>query len=200
YMHTSIWDGFVRRFLERIKSLRIGNPLEETTQMGPLTSKDHQKRVLEYVDVAKAEGAAILYGGKTPGTPETARGYYVMPTLVQADDPKMRVCQEEIFGPFITITPFTDEKSAVAMANGVPFGLGAGFWTRDLRRAHRLASQLKAGMVWVNSYKLVDPASPFGGMKMSGIGREMGFETMREYTQVKSVWIGYDFQPWSWPE
>ena len=86
------------------------------------------------------------------------------------------------------------------MANGVLYGLGAGFWTRDLGRAHRVASKLKAGMVWVNSYKLVDPASPFGGMKMSGIGREMGFETMREYTQVKSVWIGYDFQPWSWPE
>lgn len=200
YVHTSIWDTFVRRFLGRIKSLRIGNPLEETTQMGPLTSKDHQKRVLEYVDVAKDEGAEILYGGRMPGTEETARGYYVMPTLVRADDPKMRVCQEEIFGPFITITPFTEEASAVAMANGVPYGLGAGFWTRDLGRAHRLASQLKAGMVWVNSYKLVDPASPFGGMKMSGIGREMGFETMREYTQVKSVWIGYDFQPWSWPE
>lgn len=200
YVHKSIWDTFVRRFLERIKSLRIGNPLEETTQMGPLTSKDHQKRVLQYVDVAKGEGAEILYGGKTPGTPETARGYYMMPTLVRADDPKMRVCQEEIFGPFITITPFQDEESAVAMANGVPFGLGAGFWTRDLRRAHTLAARLKAGMVWVNSYKLVDPASPFGGMKMSGIGREMGFETMREYTQVKSVWIGYDFQPWTWPE
>jgi betaine-aldehyde dehydrogenase len=200
YVHTSIWDTFVRRFLERIKSLRIGNPLEETTQMGPLTSKDHQKRVLEYVDVAKSEGAEILHGGKKPGTSETSRGYYVMPTLVRADDPKMRICQEEIFGPFITITPFTEEANAVAMANGVPYGLGAGFWTRDLGRAHRLASQLKAGMVWVNSYKLVDPASPFGGMKMSGIGREMGFETMREYTQVKSVWIGYDFQPWSWPE
>jgi len=200
FVHTSIWDVFLKRFLERIRSIRIGNPLEETTQMGPLTSKDHQKRVLEYVDVAKGEGAEILYGGRTPGTKETARGYYVQPTLVRADDPKMRICQEEVFGPFITVTPFTDEKTAVAMANGVPFGLGAGFWTRDLGRAHRLASKLKAGMVWVNSYKLVDPASPFGGMKMSGIGREMGFETMREYTQVKSVWIGYDFQPWKWPE
>jgi len=200
YVHKTLWDRFVRKFLDRVRSLRIGNPLEETTQIGPLTSKDHQKRVLEYVDVAKAEGAEVLYGGKTPGTPETSRGYYVVPTLVKADDPKMRVCQEEVFGPFITITPFADEESAVAMANGVPYGLGAGFWTRDLGRAHRIASQLKAGMVWVNSYKLVDPASPFGGMKMSGMGREMGFETMREYTQVKSVWIGYDFKPWSWPE
>jgi len=200
YVHKSIWDAFVRRFTERVRSIRIGNPLEETTQMGPLTSKDHQKRVLQYVDVAKAEGAEVLFGGRAPGTPETSRGYYVQPTLVRADDPKMRICQEEVFGPFITITPFTDEETAVEMANDVPFGLGAGFWTRDLRRAHRIAAKLKAGMVWVNSYKLVDPASPFGGYKMSGIGREMGFETMREYTQVKSVWIGYDFQPWSWPE
>jgi acyl-CoA reductase-like NAD-dependent aldehyde dehydrogenase len=152
------------------------------------------------VEIAKEEGGQILFGGRTPGTPETARGYYVQPTLVRADDPKMRICQEEVFGPFITITPFTDETAVVDMANGVPFGLGAGFWTRDLGRAHRVAAQLKAGMVWVNSYKLVDPASPFGGSKMSGMGREFGFETMREYTQVKSVWMGYDFQPWSWPE
>src|SRR5437879_8012868 len=200
YVHKSIWDAFLRRFTERVRSIRIGNPLEETTQMGPLTSKDHQKRVLNYGEVARGEGDEILFGGRTPGTPETARGYDVQPPLVRADDPKMRVCQEEIFGPFITITPFTDEEHAVEMANGVPYGLGAGFWTRDLRRAHRLAGKLKAGMVWVNSYKLVDPASPFGGSKMSGMGREFGFETMREYTQVKSVWIGYDFTPCSWPE
>jgi len=112
----------------------------------------------------------------------------------------MRICQEEVFGPFITVTPFAKEDEAVAIANGVPYGLGAGLWTQNLRRAHGLAAQLRAGMVWINSYKLVDPASPFGGMKMSGMGREMGFETMREYTQVKSVWVGYDFEPWRWPE
>ena len=200
FIHEKIWDTFLKKFLNRTRSIRIGNPLEETTQMGPLTSKDHKERVLQYVDVAKNEGATILYGGKVPGTPETARGYYVQPTLVQADDPNMRICQEEVFGPFITVTRFSDEDEVVSMANGVEYGLGAGLWTQDLRRAHRLASRIKAGMVWVNSYKLVDPASPFGGMKMSGIGREMGFETMREYTQVKSVWIGYDFKPWSWPE
>jgi acyl-CoA reductase-like NAD-dependent aldehyde dehydrogenase len=199
-VQESIWDRFIPRLLERIRSLRIGDPLDETTQMGPLTSKDHKERVLSYVDIAKRDGAEILHGGKVPGTPETSRGYYVLPTLVRADDPRMRICQEEIFGPFITVTPFSDEAQAVEIANGVSFGLGAGFWTQDLGRAHRLAAQLKAGMVWVNSYKLVDPASPFGGSKMSGLGREFGFETIREYTQVKSVWIGYDFQPWKWPE
>src|SRR6058998_786081 len=199
-LHESVWDEFLDAFLPRIRSLRIGDPLDEKTQMGPLTSKDHQKRVLEYVDIAKGEGAEILYGGRRPDTPETSRGYYVLPTLVRAEDPAMRICQEEVFGPFITVTPFAKEDEAVAIANGVPYGLGAGLWTQNLRRAHGLAAQLRAGMVWINSYKLVDPASPFGGMKMSGMGREMGFETMREYTQVKSVWVGYDFEPWRWPE
>jgi len=199
-LHESVWDEFLDAFVPRIRSLRIGDPLDEKTQMGPLTSKDHQKRVLEYVDVAKGEGAEILYGGRRPDTPETSRGYYVLPTLVRAEDPAMRICQEEVFGPFITVTPFAKEDEAVAIANGVPYGLGAGLWTQNLRRAHGLAAQLRAGMVWINSYKLVDPASPFGGMKMSGMGREMGFETMREFTQVKSVWVGYDFEPWHWPE
>ncbi|MCI4347116.1 MAG: aldehyde dehydrogenase family protein [Thermoplasmata archaeon] len=199
-LHETIWDRFMAAFLPRVRALRVGNPLDEATQMGPLTSRDHQLRVLAYVDVATAEGGEILCGGKRPDDPETARGYYVLPTLVRAENPKMRVCQEEVFGPFITVTPFKSEEEALAIANGVPYGLGAGLWTRNLRRAHGLAARLRAGMVWINSYKLVDPASPFGGTKMSGVGREMGFETMRECTQVKSVWVGYDFKPWRWPE
>lgn len=199
-LHEEVWEPFLKRFLKRTQSLRIGDPLAESTQLGPLTSKDHKERVLKYVDVAREEGGEVLYGGTVPATPETARGYYVLPTLVRANDPNMRVCQEEVFGPFITVTPFTKEDEALAMANGAPYGLGSGLWTRDLGRAHRVAAGLKAGMVWINAYKLVDPASPFGGYKRSGIGREMGFETMREYTQVKSVWVGYDFTPWSWPE
>src|SRR5439155_801444 len=117
-VHESIWDAFVKRFTERVRSIRIGDPLEETTQLGPLTSKDHQKKVLGYVDVAKGEGAQILFGGRVPGTPETARGYYMQPTLVRADNPKMRVCQEEVFGPFITITPVTDDSRAEECGNG----------------------------------------------------------------------------------
>ncbi len=199
-LHETMWDKFLDAFLPRVRSLRVGNPLAESTQMGPLTSRDHQERVLAYVDIAKREGGEILTGGKRPDDPETARGYYVLPTLVRADNPRMRVCQEEVFGPFITLTPFATEEEAVAIANDVQYGLGAGLWTRDLRRAHSVAAKLRAGMVWINSYKLVDPASPFGGSKMSGVGREMGFETMRECTQVKSVWVGYDFEPWRWPE
>src|SRR5213080_3412879 len=119
-LHESVWDNFLDAFLPRVRSLRIGDPLDEKSQMGPLTSKDHQKRVLEYVDIAKGEGAEILYGGRRPDTPETSRGYYVLPTLVRAEDPAMWICQEEVFGPFITVMPFAKEDEAVAIANEVP--------------------------------------------------------------------------------
>src|SRR2546427_9726517 len=114
HLHESVWDKFLDEFLPRVRSLRIGDPLDEKSQMGPLTSKDHQKRVLEYVDIAKGEGAEILYGGKRPDTPETSRGYYVLPTLVRAEDPGMRICQAEVFGPVITVTPFAQGEEAVA--------------------------------------------------------------------------------------
>src|SRR5207245_10068774 len=119
-LHESVWEEFLDAFLPRIRSLRIGDPLDEKTQMGPLTSKDHQKRVLEYVDLAKGEGAEILYGGRRPDTPETSRGYYVLPTLVRAEDPARRICQEEGFGAFIAVTPLAREDEAVAIADGGP--------------------------------------------------------------------------------
>src|SRR5438445_5625569 len=125
-LHESVWDEFLDAFLPRIRSLRIGDPLDEKTQMGPLTSKDHQKRVLEYVDIAKGEGAEILYGGRRPDTPETSRGYYVLPTLVREEEPAMRICQEEVFGPFINVTRLPKEDGAVAVTYCVPYGLGRG--------------------------------------------------------------------------
>ena len=198
-VQRSVWEPFLKAFLPRVKALRVGNPSAESTEVGPLTSREHQEKVLGYVDVAKGEGGEILTGGTRPEDPALARGYYVLPTLVRADNPRMRVCQEEVFGPFITVTPFETDDEALAIANGVRYGLGSGLWTQSLQRAHTFAAKLRAGMVWINSYKLVDPASPFGGTKMSGVGREMGFETMRECTQVKSVWVGYDFEPWTWP-
>src|SRR2546427_13140368 len=159
-LHESIWDKFLDAFLPRIRSLRIGDPLDEKTQMGPLTSKDHQRRVLEYVDVAKGEGAEILYGGRRPGTPATAPGCYVLATPRRAGDPAMRVCQEGVFGPFITVTPFAQEDEALAIAHGVPYGLGAGLWTQNLRPAHRVAGQLRARVVGVKSDNTLRPASP----------------------------------------
>jgi acyl-CoA reductase-like NAD-dependent aldehyde dehydrogenase len=192
-LHEKIADEFLDRFVALAKSIRLGNPLDEATEMGPLTSKQQQERVLYYAGVARKEGGEILLGGKAPEREELTRGCFVEPTIVRA---KMSdtVNQEEVFGPFVTVATFSDDDEALAMANGVRYGLGAGLWTQNLSRAHRMAREIEAGMVWVNSYKVVHPGSPFGGVGESGYGREMGFEAMREYTNAKSVWINVDAQ------
>jgi aldehyde dehydrogenase (NAD+)/betaine-aldehyde dehydrogenase len=196
-LHEAIADEFLERFVTLARSIRVGNPLERETEMGPLTSPTHRDRVLSYVKVALDEGGEIITGGRAPDDPALAKGCYVEPTVVRAD-PAARVCREEVFGPFVTVSTFADEDDAVAVANGTDYGLGAGLWTRDLARAHRVADRLRAGMVWINSYKRVSPGSPFGGTGLSGYGREMGFEAMREYTEAKSVWVNVDAQlpPW----
>jgi betaine-aldehyde dehydrogenase len=161
--------------------------------MGPLTSTQHRDRVLGYVQIAKDQGGEVLLGGKVPDRPELSRGFYVEPTVVRAK-PGDRACQEEVFGPFVTVTTFRDDEEALSIANGTEYGLGGGLWTANLQRAHRFAREMKSGMVWINCYKRVNPASPFGGTGSSGYGREMGFEAMREYTQAKSVWLNVDAQ------
>ncbi|WP_232492688.1 aldehyde dehydrogenase family protein [Novosphingobium kaempferiae] len=190
-VHESIADEVIERFTALAKSIRIGDPLDPETEMGPLTSRLHQQRVLSFVDVAKEQGGEILTGGKVPEGEAFARGCFIEPTIVKAK-PTDRVAQEEVFGPFVTVLTFKDDAEALAIANGTDYGLGAGLWTNDLTRAHLFAKQLHAGMVWINCYKRVHPASPFGGVGMSGYGREMGFEAMREYTQPKSVWVNVD--------
>jgi betaine-aldehyde dehydrogenase len=166
--------------------------------MGPLTSAQHRDRVLAYAAVARDEGGEILSGGKAPNEAALAGGCYVEPTIVRARTWHDRVAQEEVFGPFVTVLTFQDDAQALAIANGTDYGLGSGLWTANLQRAHRFARDLHAGMVWINSYKRVNPGSPFGGVGQSGYGREMGFDAMREYTQVKSVWVNVDAQipPW----
>jgi betaine-aldehyde dehydrogenase len=197
-LHERIADEFLDRFVALARSIRLGNPLDPATEMGPLTSAQHRDRVLSYVDIARDQGAQVLAGGKPPADAALARGCYVEPTVVRVRDFRDRVAQEEVFGPFVTVLTFRDDEEALAIANGTDYGLGAGLWTRDLQRAHRFAAALKSGMVWVNSYKRVNPGSPFGGVGRSGYGREMGFDAMREYTQVKSVWINVDARipPW----
>ncbi len=190
-LHEAIADEFLDRFLALARTIRVGNPLDPETEMGPLTSAQHRDRVIAYVDVARSEGGEVLLGGKSPGG-ALAAGYYVEPTVVRARSWRDRVAQEEVFGPFVTVLTFKTDEEAVAIANGTDYGLGSGLWTRDLQRAHRAARDIHAGMVWVNSYKRVNPGSPFGGFGLSGYGREMGFDAMREYTQVKSVWINVD--------
>ena len=192
-LHEKIADAFLDKFIPLAQSIRLGNPLDPATEMGPLTSAQHSERVLADVDIATAQGGELLAGGKAPGG-DLARGCYVEPTIVRARSYRDRVAQEEVFGPFVTVLTFKDDAEAMEIANGTEYGLGSGLWTSNLQRAHKMARDLHAGMVWINSYKRVNPGSPFGGVGQSGYGREMGFDAMREYTQVKSVWVNVDAQ------
>jgi acyl-CoA reductase-like NAD-dependent aldehyde dehydrogenase len=197
-LHERIADEFLDRFVALARSIRVGNPLDAGTEMGPLTSRQHRDRVLGYVDIAREQGGEIVAGGKAPADAALGRGCYVEPTVVRAKSFRDRVAQEEVFGPFVTVLTFRDDAEALAIANGTDYGLGGGLWTRDLSRAHRVAREMASGMVWINSYKRVNPGSPFGGVGQSGYGREMGFDAMREYTQVKSVWVNVDAQIPAW--
>ena len=192
-LHEKIADQFLERFVALTKSIRIGNPLDQTTEMGPLTSTGHRERVLRYIDVAKEQGSTILTGGKVPGEASLEAGCYIEPTVVTAN-PGDRICQEEVFGPFVSITRFKDEAEVIRIANSTEYGLGGGLWTRDLQRGHRVANAIRSGMVWVNTYKRVSPTSPFGGVGMSGYGRDLGPESMHEYTYAKSVMMNIDAQ------
>src|SRR5262249_36314509 len=158
----------------------------------------HRDRVLGYVEAARQDGGELVLGGRAPTDPALRQGYYVEPTVVRARHFRDRVAQEEVFGPFVTVLTFKTDEEALEIANGTEYGLGGGLWTRQLERAHRFARAMKSGMVWINCYKRVSPGSPFGGVGQSGYGREMGFEAMREYTQVKSVWVNVDAKipPW----
>jgi acyl-CoA reductase-like NAD-dependent aldehyde dehydrogenase len=196
-LHEKIADAFLDGFLRLAGSIHLGNPLAADTEMGPLTSQLHRDRVLAYVKVATEQGGDILLGGKPPQRDDLANGCYVEPTVVRAR-PGDRVSQEEVFGPFVSVSTFRDDDEVLAIANGTAYGLGGGIWTTDLQRAHRVASAMRSGMVWINCYKRVNPGSPFGGVGNSGYGREMGFEAMHDYTEAKSVWVNVDAKipPW----
>jgi aldehyde dehydrogenase (NAD+) len=196
-LHEAVADEFLDGFLALARSIRIGDPLAPGTEMGPLTSPEHRDRVLSYVKVAEDEGGEVLCGGTAPDDPALTAGCYVLPTVVRAD-PSSRVCQEEVFGPFVTVSTFGTDDEALEIVNGTEYGLGGGLWTRDLTRAHRAADAFRSGMVWINCYKRVSPGSPFGGVGQSGYGREMGFEAMRGYTDSKSVWVNVDARIPAW--
>lgn len=192
-IHESVVDEFMEKFVELARSIRIGDPKDPATEMGPLTSAMHRDRVLSYSAKATGEGGEILLGGTAPDAENLTDGYYVNPTIVRTD-PTSQVAREEVFGPFMTVHTFSTDAEALEIANSVDYGLGGGLWTNNLSRAHKVARELRAGMVWINSYKRVNPGSPFGGIGSSGYGREMGFEAMREYTEPKAVWVNVDAQ------
>ncbi|MGZ8263229.1 MAG: aldehyde dehydrogenase family protein, partial [Burkholderiales bacterium] len=187
-VQRSIHDAFVEKLVAFAKTARMGDPMRPDTQVGPITTPPQYKKVLDYLDIARDEGAQAVLGGAKAG-PEFGEGYFVQPTIFTGVRNAMRIAQEEVFGPVLSVIPFEDEEDAIAIGNDVVYGLAAGVWTRDLRRALTMANRLQAGTVWVNTYRAVSFMSPFGGYKRSGIGRESGQEMIKEYLQAKSVWI-----------
>jgi aminomuconate-semialdehyde/2-hydroxymuconate-6-semialdehyde dehydrogenase len=191
FVEQTIYDEFLDRFLEGTKALRIGDPLDASTEVGALVSEAHLRKVEGYVALAKEEKGTILTGGKRPeNLPERVRGgYFLEPTVVAGLDCERRCMQEEIFGPVVTVTPFHSPEQAIAYANSTRYGLSASVWTRDLQKAHRVAAAIESGTVWVNTWLLRDLRVPFGGMKESGVGREGGFDSLEFFTEAKNVCI-----------
>lgn len=188
-LQESIHDAFLDRLLALAKTARMGNPMNPETQIGPITTRPQYEKVLGYIDIAKQEGAKVRLGGGPATRPECGRGWFVEPTVFSGVNNRMRIAQEEVFGPVLSVIPFEDEEEAVAIANDIRFGLGAGVWTSDIGRAFRMSERIQSGTVWVNTYRVVSYMSPFGGYKDSGLGRENGMDAIREYLQTKSVWI-----------
>jgi (Z)-2-((N-methylformamido)methylene)-5-hydroxybutyrolactone dehydrogenase len=188
-IHRPIHDQFIERLLALAKTARMGDPLDLSTQVGPVTTKPQYEKVLDYIRIAKEEGAVVRLGGAAAERPECGEGWFVEPTIFTGVDPAMRIAKEEVFGPVLSVIPFDDEDDAVRIANDTIYGLAAGVWTMSMRRALSMSERLEAGTVWVNTYRAVSYMSPFGGYKRSGIGRENGMEAIREYLQTKSVWI-----------
>ncbi len=188
-VQESIYDEFMEKFVEKTKEMKVGNGLEPDVVLGPLISKDQLEKVLQYVEIGKQEGARVLYGGRRL----SESGYFMEPTIFVDADNSMRISQEEIFGPTVTVIKFRDEEEAVKIANDTVYGLAAALWTNNLQRAMRVSSQLKAGTVWVNTYADLYPEMPFGGYKESGLGRELGREGLEEYLETKH--INFDMRP-----
>jgi (Z)-2-((N-methylformamido)methylene)-5-hydroxybutyrolactone dehydrogenase len=188
-VQDTIYDEFAEKLVDRTSKIRLGNPLDMETEMGTVAFEGQHEKVLRYIGIGVSEGAKLLHGGKRPTTDELRDGFFVEPTIFGDVDNSMRIAQEEIFGPVVCLIRFKDEADALRIANDTEFGLASAVWTKDVQLAHRMASKLNAGTVWINNYRKVSYASPFGGYKASGIGRENGIHAVYEYTQVKSVWI-----------
>jgi len=187
FLEKNIHDEFMTKLTERIGKMRQGEGMDEKTHIGPQVSKEQQERILNYIGIAKGEGAKLACGGEAPA--EMKKGYFVKPTVFTGVNNDMRIAQEEVFGPVLAVIPFGTMDEVAEQANKTTFGLSGAVWTRDVKKAHKFASHIKAGTIWVNCYNVFDPAVPFGGYKMSGYGRELGKHSIELYTNIKSVWV-----------
>jgi acyl-CoA reductase-like NAD-dependent aldehyde dehydrogenase len=188
-VHESVYDEVVERVTERAGRIRLGNPTAPETEMGPVAYRQQHERILEYIEIGRSDGAAVITGGGPPEDGELKDGLFVAPTLLAEVEPSARIAQEEIFGPVGCVFPFADEEEALALANSTSFGLAAGIWTREVHRAHRLVPQLRAGTIWINAYRVLGYAVPYGGFGESGYGLEGGREGLGEFLVSKSVWL-----------
>jgi len=191
-IESSIYEKFKTEFVAKVANLKVGNPMDGTTNVGAVVSKNHYHKILDCIELAKSEGGKILIGGqplKMDGDCE--QGYFIAPTVIEGLPQNCKTNTEEIFGPVVTLQPFENEAEAISIANGTNYGLSATVWTSDLKKAHRMANNLEAGIVWINTWMLRDLRTPFGGVKQSGVGREGGWEAMRFFTDAKNVVIKY---------
>jgi len=190
-VERAVYDDFVEQFAARARSMTIGDPMESTTRLGAIVSQEQVERIMGYVEAGKAEGARLVTGGERATV--NGKGNFVEATVFADVTGEMKIAREEIFGPVAAVLPFEDEEDAVRTANRTIYGLAAGIWTRDVAKAHRVAEEVHAGTVWVNTYNQYDSASPFGGYKLSGFGRDLGWASaLEKYTQVKSVWVALE--------
>lgn len=188
-VQESVYDEVTRRFTERAETIRVGDPRDPASEMGTIACRSQFEKVREYIDIAVREGARLVAGGEPAAVDGLPDGLFMRPTVFADVRNDMRIAREEVFGPVAVLIPFADEEDAVRIANDTPFGLAAGVWTGEVRRAHRVAGRLRAGTVWINNYRKTSYATPFGGFKQSGLGRENGADALREYTEEKSVWV-----------
>ncbi len=188
-VQESIHNEFVDKLVALARTAQMGDPMSFDTQVGPVTNIPQYEKILDYMDVAKNEGAEAVLGGGKAERPECGDGWFVEPTIFTGVNNQMRIAQEEVFGPVLSVIPFRDEEEAIEIGNDVVYGLAAGVWTQNIRRAMVMAERLEAGTIWVNTYRAVSYMSPFGGYKRSGLGRESGQEMIKEYLQQKCVWI-----------